>query len=445
MHQNWSKGITESPRGEDGTPARRRRTTSARLPRMRSRRLASPLFVTALLIIPSALAADWPQYRGPSRQGTTTGAGLAAQWPEGGPEIAWRRPIGGGYSGVVGAGDRLFTMEATAEEEALLALDAATGGTLWRVVVGPFVQAELGDGGPRSTPALAGELVIAASSQGRLVAVARGDGKLVWEQDLTAFGPVPRFGYSMSPLVDGDLVIVEAGEREKEPGVLAFDRATGELRWSALQGPTGYASPVVATLGGVRQYVFSRFAEVVGLSLDGEILWRHEVSPHAAIPMPLLVGSDGIFVSSSEDTFGSLLLRVTREGDAWSTEEVWRQRLMRNHFNSSVEVGGFIYGFDNGTLRCLDAASGERRWSRRGFGKGSLVAAGERLLVLGDGGLVAQVHADPERYREAGRLQLTSGGRAWTEPSVIGGRLLVRDFDEIVSLALSAPAGEETR
>ncbi len=400
------------------------------------------LTLAAALLASTGGAADWPQYRGPERLGRTDEAGLLTGWPEAGPPVVWRRPIGGGYSGIVAAGERLYTMEATADEEAVLALDAASGETVWRVPVGPFVQAELGDGGPRSTPAVAGGQVIAVSSQARMVALSATDGELLWEKDLTQWGAVPRFGYAMSPLVDGELVIVEAGEPQKEPGVLAFDRGTGELRWSALQGPTGYTSPVVAWIGGVRQYVFARFSEVVALSQEGTVLWRHEVPPHAAIPMPVLVAPDRIFISSSEDTFGGTMLRVTREADEYRTEELWSQRLMRNHFNSSVEVEGFLYGFDNGTLRCLDAATGDRLWSKRGFGKGSVVAAGELLFVLGDGGTAAQVHADPASYREGGRLQLTAGGRAWTEPSIAGGRLLVRDFDEIVSLELRGEGTE---
>jgi outer membrane protein assembly factor BamB len=392
--------------------------------------------LAACFLVTVSGAADWTQYRGPFRLGTTDETDLLDGWPESGPPIAWRRPIGGGYSGIVGTDQHLYTMDATDEEEAVLALDAASGETLWRTVLGPFVQAELGDGGPRSTPAVADGVVIAISSQGRMVTLSAADGELVWEKDLTEWGPVPRFGYSMSPLVDGDLVIVEAGERQKEPGVLAFDRTTGELRWSALEGPTGYTSPVVATLGGERQYVFSRFSEVVSLSVDGTVLWRHETAQHAAIPMPVLVAPDRIFISSAEDTFGSLMLQVSRDGDEYRTAELWSQRLMRNHFNSSVAVGGYLYGFDNGTLRCLDAANGERLWAKRGFGKGSLIASGDHLYVLGDGGIAAQVRADPAGYREGGRLQLTAGGRAWTEPSLANGRLLVRDFDEIVSLEL---------
>ena len=272
-------------------------------------------------------------------------------------------------------------MEASAEDEAVLALDAATGETVWRVPVGPFVEAELGDGGPRSTPAVADGMVIAVSSQARLVALAAADGALLWEKDLTAWGPVPRFGYSMSPLVDGELVIVEAGERQKEPGVLAFDRGTGELRWSALAGPHRLH------VAGGRDHRRRAPVRLRALQRGGRPVGRRRgpLAPrgarrHAAIPMPVLVAPDRIFISSSEDTFGSLMLRVSRADDGYRTEELWSQRLMRNHFNSSVEVGGFLYGFDNGTLRCLDAASGERRWSKRGFGKGSLVAAGEHAL-----------------------------------------------------------------
>ncbi len=359
-----------------------------------------------------------------------------SEWPEDGPPVVWRRPIGGGYSAVVAVGERVYTMDADDDDEAVLCLDAATGATLWRVPVGPFVQRELDDGGPRSTPTVAGDLVVAVSSSARLVALATADGELRWQRDLTEWGPVPRYGYATSPLVDGGLVVVEAGKPEAGPGILAFDLKSGELAWGALEGPTGYASPVAAEIGGVRQVVVSRGREVAGIGLDGTLLWRHETEPRAAIPTPLFLPPDRIFVSTADDASGGQMLRVIREGDGFRVEELWSQRLMRNHFNTSVAVGGHLYGFDNGTLRCLDAATGERRWAKRGFGKGSLVAAGDLLLVLGDAGMVATVRADPAAYREGGRLQVTAGGRAWTEPSLADGRLYVRDFDEIVSLDL---------
>ena len=385
---------------------------------------------------------DWPQYRGPDRLGAIRESGLLAAWDAGQPRVVWRRPIGAGYSAVTVAGGRLFTMDADAAKEAVLALDVESGATVWRVEVGAFVQAELGDGGPRSTPTVDGRVVYAVSTQARLLALATEDGRLLWEKDLRELGPVPRFHYSVSPLVDGELLILEVGEKDKSPGVTAFDKRTGQARWTALQGPAGYSSPIAVEIGGVRQYLFSRAREVVSLSPTGEILWRHPTEPKSAIPMPVFVAPDRVFVSASEDAFGGLMLRAFREGGTFRTEEVWRQRLMRNHFNTSVVVGGHLYGFDNGTLRCLDVATGERTWAKRGFGKGSLVAAGSLLYVLGDDGTVALVQAASEAYREAGRIKATTG-RAWTAPSLAGGRLYIRDFDEIVSLdvrATGAPA-----
>jgi outer membrane protein assembly factor BamB len=147
--------------------------------------------------------------------------------------------------------------------------------------------------------------------------------------------------------------------------------------------------------------------------------------------MPLFVPPDRVFVSTSDDHFGGLMIRVFEQDGLFRTEELWSERLMRNHFNTSVAVGGHIYGFDNGTLRCLDVDSGRRRWAKRGFGKGSLCAAGLLLFVLGDDGTLALVHAAPDGYREAGRIQATEG------------RLYVRDFDEIVCFDLRATAARK--
>lgn len=391
------------------------------------------------LIITSAGASDWPQYRGPARAGVVDEPELLAAWSDGGPRELWRRPVGTGYSAVTAAGERLYTMEADGEAEAVLCLDAATGETLWRVVVGNFVQAELRDGGPRSTPAVDGGTVYAASSQAKLVALAAADGSLRWERDLQEWGPVPRFGYAVSPLVDGGLVILEVGKPGEGPGVAAFDQRTGELRWTALDGPAGYSSPIVAEIAGVRQYVFSRSQEVVALSTAGELLWRHATERRSAIPMPVFLAPDRIFVATADDAFGGRVIRVVREGGAFRTEEVWQERLMRNHFNTSVLVDGHLYGFDNGTFRCLDAATGERLWAQRGFGKGSLIASGDLLFVLGDGGTLALVRASPEGYGELGRVQ-ASQGRAWTAPTLANGRIYVRDFDELVSFDVRGDA-----
>jgi outer membrane protein assembly factor BamB len=404
--------------------------------------------VVALTVVGAAVrGADWPQYRGPGRDGIAREGGLLESWAGGQPTVVWRRSIGTGYSAVSAVSDRLYTLDADEQREHALCLNAPSGETLWQVELGEFVQAELGDGGPRSTPTVVDGVVYAVSSQARLVALDAVDGRLLWDRDLTELGPVPRFGYAVSPLVDGGLVIVEVGESEKAPGVTAFDRKTGELRWSALQGPAGYSSALVAEIASVRQVLIFRAAgrELVSLSTSGELLWRH-ATPEAlsAIAMPIFQAPDRIFLSTSEDAFGGRMLRVVGGTDSFRIEEVWSERLMRNHFNSSVLVGGYLYGFDNGTFRCLDAATGERRWAQRGLGKGSLVAAGDLLYVLGDGGTAALVRATPEGYREAGRLQVMEG-RSWTSPSLADGRLYLRDFDEIVSLDIRGDAVVKNR
>jgi outer membrane protein assembly factor BamB len=401
----------------------------------RLRRRGAAIAAAAWATAAGAEAADWPQYRGPQRSGVVSDEDLLSDWTGGGPRERWRRSIGAGFSSVAIVGGRLFTMEALELEEAVLAIDAGTGETVWRRVVGQ-TDPELFPGtGPRATPTIAGGLLFTVSSGSRLLALDAESGDTVWERDLTQFGPTPRFGYSMSPLVDGDNVVVLVGDRDRAPGIVSFDRASGEERWRAIDGPAGYSSPIVAEIGGVRQYVFSTFGGILGLSTGGEELWFHETGPKAALPMPVFGPPDRIFVATSDDSFGGVMIRVTREGDTFGSQELWSERLMRNHFNTSVLVGGHLYGFDNATFRCLDASTGERRWAHRGFGKGSLVASGDLLYVLADNGTLGLVHADPATYREVGRVKVMDG-RSWTAPSLAHGHLYLRDADELVSLDL---------
>jgi outer membrane protein assembly factor BamB len=390
-------------------------------------------------------AADWSQFRGPERGGVSREAELLRTWSAAEPKVAWRRSIGTGYSAVTVVEDRLYTMDADENQEHVLCLDAASGDTLWNLDAGAFVQAELGDGGPRSTPTVIDGVVYTVTSQARLLALDAKDGSILWEKDLTEYGPPPRFGYSASPLIDGGAVILEVGDKDKSPGIVALNRKNGQPLWSSLQGPAGYSSAVVAEIAGVRQYLVFRRAgqEAAGLSTSGEVLWRFPTPDAlAAIVVPIFVPPNRVFVSTSDDSFGGHMLRVVTGDDGFEVEEIWAERLMRNHFNTSVLVEDHLYGFDNGTLRCLDAATGERRWAKRGFGKGSVVAAGDLLFVLSDAGLVALVRATSEGFEELGRAQVMEG-RSWTAPSLANGRLYLRDFDEIVSLDIRADAKAE--
>lgn len=412
-----------------------------------------PLVIATVVAVP--VAADWPQFRGAARMGATAGDGLAPEWPPSGPPELWRRPIGAGYSGVAVVDGLACTM-ATAEnvadptaeagprsaEEEVICFEAASGRTAWRTPVGPGRRSDLDDSGPRATPTIDGDRLFAVSSAGLLVALSIADGSELWRRQLMPIDQAPRFGYAVSPLVTDGMVIVEAGAADDDAGVVALDRESGEVRWTALAGPAGYGSPVVVELGGERQLLLFRRvgAEVVSLSLDGDVLWRHPTAGLAIIVSPLYLEPGRVFVASADDAFGGLMLAVDRTDDGYRVRELWSQRRMRNHFNGSVAVAGHLYGFDNGTLRCLDAASGAFRWARRGLGKGSLLAAGELLYVLGDDGTLVVGKATPDGFEEKGRVQATTG-RAWTAPSLASGRLYVRDFDEIVAFDVRADSG----
>lgn len=365
----------------------------------------------------------WPQYRGAARDGVVSAASVS--WPEAGPRVVWKSEAGSGFSQLTIVGGAVFTGVSDDSAEYLVRLELATGKETWRTAIGPLLENNFGNG-PRATPTVDGDRVYGLGGKGKLVALKASDGTEVWSVDLLARfgGKQPRFGYSGSPLAVDDLIIVEAGGKDGK-AVAALDKATGDTRWTALDGPTGYSSAIVTVLGGVRQIVMARHDGLIGLDLEGKTLWTHTLE-QAAIAMPLRVGEDRVFVSSAGDA-GCALLRVSKGDGGFTVTEVWKNRSMKNHFNSSAYRDGLIYGFDNATLRCMSAEDGETRWAKRGFGKGSLLVAGDRLVVLSDKGKLLLVDGGPDEYRELGAAQVLEG-KSWTAPSYGGGRICVRNL-----------------
>lgn len=398
----------------------------------------------ALLAAGPAAALDWPQFRGVNRDGVSAETDLPRSWPAEGPRVLWKRAIGEGYSGISVAGDRLYTMDSDGTAEYVLALEAGSGKEVWRVPAGPKLIDSMGNG-PRTTPTLDGGTVYAMGSHGRLLALKAADGAMIWEVDLPqAFGAKrPNWGYSGSPLIDGDLLILEAGGKDGR-GVVAFEKATGKVRWGALDGDAAYSSPVVMTIGGIKQYVVPRRAgsQTVALRPDGSVLWTHP-GPFSVIASALFIPPDKVYVSGGDDA-GAVLMRIKTEGGKTAVEELWQTRTMKNHFNNAVLVGDHLYGFDNATFKCLSVATGEPAWAYRGLGKGSLLAAeGNLLIVLSDQGTLLLVEATPEAYTELARFQAMEG-KAWTSPALANGRIYLRDHDEIVALELKAPGARAT-
>ncbi|HWM94352.1 MAG TPA: PQQ-binding-like beta-propeller repeat protein [Thermoanaerobaculia bacterium] len=404
---------------------------------------ALSLSLTLLAAGPAA-ALDWPQFRGVNRDGVSAETDLPRSWPAEGPRVVWKRAIGEGYSGISVVGDRLYTMDSDGTAEYVLALEAGSGKEVWRVPAGPKLIDSMGNG-PRTTPTLDDGTVYAMGSHGRLLALKAADGAKIWEVDLPqAFGAKrPTWGYSGSPLIDGDLLILEVGGKDGR-GVVAFEKATGKVRWGALDGDAAYSSPVMMTIGGIKQYVVPRRAgpQTVALRPDGSVLWTHP-GPSSVIASALLIPPDKVYISGGDDA-GAVLMRIKTEGGKATVEELWKTRTMKNHFNNAVLVGDHLYGFDNATFKCLSVATGEPTWAFRGLGKGSLLAAdGDLLIVLSDLGTLLLVKATPDAYTELARFQAMEG-KAWTAPALANGRLYLRDNDEIVALEMKAPGARET-
>ena len=391
-------------------------------------------FVLASQLVAKSSSKDWPQFRGVNRDGVSLETGLASSWPESGPNEIWRVPLGNGYSGISVVGDRIYTMFAAGEgddaKEYAAAFEVKTGKEVWRTPMGPKYVNTFGDG-PRSTPTVDGSTVYVLDSNGNLASLATKDGSEQWKLSLTeTFGSrVPTFGFSTSVLIDGDRLIVEGGGKDGK-SYAALNKKTGETIWTFGSGPDdpSYNSPIKVKMNGKSCYVYIVGDKMECVGEDGKEHWSFPWQfPGETHGMPIFVAPNKIFAAGAEGVGGKL---VEVKGD--TPEEVWATRFMRNHFSSSVVHDGYVYGFDNATLRSISLKDGETAWAKRGFGKGSLIVADGHLVVLSDAGRLLLVEATHEGYNEKGSVQALEG-RCWTSPTIANGRLYLRNHDEMVS------------
>jgi outer membrane protein assembly factor BamB len=313
------------------------------------------------------------------------------------------------------------------------------GEKLWETELGDY-RADSQGGGPRSTPAVANGRVFALGALGRLDALDAATGRVLWTRDLRDdFGAsVPDWGISTSPLIVGELVVVDAGGRRGWAHV-ALDAATGEVRWHSGSDDPAYSSPIAVELHGESQVVFLSAEGLSGVSAEsGErrwsAPWRTELDVNAATP--LFVPRNGFFVSSGYGV-GSALIEVARDGADWTAAPLWRSTTMRNHFGTSVLSGLDVFGFDENLLTSISVLNGTRHWQTRGYGKGTLVLADGHLLVLGDRGGLGLVEATAAEFREKAKVPLLSG-RCWTAPSLSDGVLYLRNQKEMVAIRVGA-------
>jgi outer membrane protein assembly factor BamB len=396
---------------------------------------------------PRPAGAEWPQWRGPNRDGTSPETDVLLDWPADGLKTLWTRPSGEGFSTVVVARGRAFTVLQDGADEAVVCWDAATGKEHWRFRYPAAFRNEYGNG-PRSTPAVAGDHVYTVGATGVMHCLKaftdNPQGEKVWRRDLLQeFGAHNLlWGVSFSPLVEGGLVYVMPGG----PGgnsVAGLDRDTGATVWKALDDLPSYSSPVVADLGGRRQIIFFTAERLLGVEpATGRLLW--DFPWRTAVPelpmniaTPLVIGDRYVFISSGYDK-GCALVEVAKDGDALKATQVYKNRKLRSHFASVVRVGEYLYGFDDTTLACLELKTGKQKWRERGFDKGSLIAAAGHLIVLGEQGALALVVATPEEYREKARFEHSQLPSSWSTPSLAEGRLYVRDKTRVVCYDIKA-------
>ncbi len=392
---------------------------------------------------------DWPSFRGPGRDGRSFETGLLETWPDAGPTALWQAALGGGFSGITAADGRVFTLYSRGGRELAAGFDAETGKALWTTDIDRERKDRFGDG-PRSTPPVDSGVIYAVSALGRLHALDAASGERVWSRDLHRdFGArVPQFGVSASPIVEGDLLLFNvAGKRDH--AIMAFDKTSGEVAWSAESDLPGYASPVSFTAGGARHAVFFTGTSLIAVDpATGTTLWKQpwKTAYDINAASPIFIAPDRLFVSSGHDT-GAAMFRivgasVTDESAASAkavtvARVVWRTRDMRNHFSSSVYHQGHLYGFDNKNLKCIDAETGEDRWRKGSLGHGSLFYADGHLVVLSESGRLLLVEATPKAYTEKASHQVASA-KHWTVPTLYQGRLYVRNERDLFCLDLKS-------
>jgi outer membrane protein assembly factor BamB len=373
---------------------------------------------------------NWPQWRGPNRDGISQETGLLKQWPTDGPPLAWKAAgAGTGYSSLAIANGRIFTMGLRGDREYVIAFDVATGKQVWATAHGGAYRDSRGDG-PRGTPTVEGESVYALGGNGDLSSLDAKTGRVNWTVNiLQKFGGSnPQWGISESPLILGEKLLVNAGG----PGasVIALNKKDGALIWKSESDPAGYSSAMPVKVNNTTQVVFFTHRRALGLDpATGKLLWEYPRASNdvANVATPVVRGNR-VFVSSDYGT-GAGLIEVKADGKA---QEVYFTKEMRNHHSSSILIGDYLYGFSSGILTAMRFDTGEVAWRDRSVGKGSLVYADGNLYALSENGVVGLVEASPAAYREKGRFRIKQESLpTWTHPVIAGGRLYLRDQDTI--------------
>jgi outer membrane protein assembly factor BamB len=398
--------------------------------------------VTGVALRAQSASTDWPQWRGQDRSGVSRETGLLREWPRSGPTVTWSASqLGAGYGSVSVASGRVFVQGMKNRQSVVTSLDRATGKPVWSVALGSAQENDRGSG-PRSTPSVDGDRVYVLTENGDLVCLLVADGKVVWRRNIIREfnGRNINWLISESPLVDGNRVIVSPGGRNA--GMAALDKMTGMTVWVSkeLSDEAGYASSVVADVQGVRTIMTLTGNAGIGVrASDGKLMWRYANVANNTANIATPVYSNGkVFFTSAYGT-GGALLGLKANGQDVSAQEIYFTRNMQNHHGGVVLVDGYLYGFNNSILTCLEFDTGKVMWRDRSVGKGSVAYADGHLYILSEDNVVGLVEASPKGYRETGRFTISDQGwPTWAHPVISGGQLFVRNQNLLASYDVRA-------
>ena len=382
--------------------------------------VALPILTLTFIGLLSAHAADWPRFRGSDQNGISKETGLNAKALEGGAKILWKANVGTGFSSITIANGRAYSMGNANATDTVWCLDANTGKEIWKHSYAEELDPNLYEGGPNATPTVDGECVFTLSKTGKALCLDAAKGTVVWEKDLAkeVGAKKPDWGFSSAPLVEGDNVIYNIGSAGT-----ALKKKTGVVAWKSGAGVSGYSAGVMFSQGKDRLAIMMTATDATTLNpATGAIVWSHPWKTSYNINAADAVVSGNRFFLSSGYSHGSSVIEVKDN----QPSVVWENKVIRNHFSSSVLFNGHLYGVDENELRCVDFATGEVKWKDKASGKGTLIIADGKLVVLSEKGELIIAEASAEAFKPLGRAQIL-GGKCWTSPALANGKLYARN------------------
>jgi outer membrane protein assembly factor BamB len=394
------------------------------------------LVVTALTLVS---AQDWSQWRGPARTGATAAFKAPAMWPER-PKQVWKVPAGVGHASPIVAANRVYVFSRIGEQEALTAFDLASGKQVWQQAYNAPYQmnsAATSHGkGPKSTPVFNGGRVYTFGISGILTAWQASDGRMLWHKDFAKEFPTtsPDFGVAMSPIVDGNLLIVHVGG-SGNGALTAFDVTSGQPKWSWKGDGPAYASPVIADFGGTRQIITQSQRSIVGVSLiEGHLLWQVPFATEYAqnIITPVVVGDLVVYGGVGKSTAA---VRVKQTAGKWHAEPAWENADLPLYMSSPVESDGYLFGLstrNRGQFFCLDPRTGKTVWTTKGreAESAAFVTTGDLILAVTTEGEVVISRNSPKQFDLVKRYTLADSP-VWAHPAVTSGGLVIKDAETL--------------